>query len=149
VGNHRVDAFGRDRAQHVLEIFPVPARHPLQAHLAHDSERQIYRCFGARQDADQRDRSAGPDQAQRGIQRFRPADLDDQIDGIGEFPGTPRPIGLVAVIDDRVGAEFGELGGLRLAGLTKSHSTQMFSIRYRVSSGGTFIGPRSKCNCAI
>jgi hypothetical protein len=65
------------------------------------------------------DRSAGPDQAQRGIQRFRPADLDDQIDGIGEFTGTPRPIGLVAVIDDRVGAEFGELGelgGLRLAG---------------------------------
>jgi tetratricopeptide (TPR) repeat protein len=36
-----------------------------------------------------------------------------------------------------------------LFNLTKSHSTQMFSIRYRVSSGGTSIGPRSKCNCAI
>src|ERR1700691_6264206 len=33
--------------------------------------------------------------------------------------------------------------------LTKSHSTQMFSIRYRISSGGTSICPRSKCNCAI
>jgi predicted KAP-like P-loop ATPase len=37
----------------------------------------------------------------------------------------------------------------KMINLTKSHSTQMFSIRYRVSSGGTFIGPRSKCNCAI
>jgi Abortive infection alpha len=36
-----------------------------------------------------------------------------------------------------------------VSSLTKSHSTQMFSIRYRVSSGGTSIGPRSKCNYAI
>ena len=38
---------------------------------------------------------------------------------------------------------------LTLHSLTKSHSTQMFSIRYRISSGGTSICPRSKCNCAI
>jgi ubiquinone/menaquinone biosynthesis C-methylase UbiE len=33
--------------------------------------------------------------------------------------------------------------------LTKSHSGLMFSICYRISSGGTSIGPRSKFNRAI
>src|SRR5271168_4219169 len=38
---------------------------------------------------------------------------------------------------DRCGVEATQA---KLFNLTKSHSTQMFSIRYRVSSGGTSIG---------
>ena len=73
-------------------------------------------ALAAREDADQRYRSARPDQPQRGVQCFRAADLDDQIDSAaGQFPHLTRPIGFAAVIDDRVGAEFGEFGGLGLA----------------------------------
>src|ERR1700677_3439806 len=57
---------------------------------------------------------------------------------------TPHGIfAALAMTVEAMGLVDSQIVGRRLTNLTKSHSTQMFSIRYRVSSGGTSIGPRS------
>ena len=84
--NDGIDSMGGDGAQHRFEILAMAAGDALQAHLTHHGERQVDHSFGAGENADQRDRSAGTNETQGSVERIGAADLDDEVDrAAGKF----------------------------------------------------------------
>ena len=69
--------------------------------------------------------------------RFLKTSAPSSIEGIEKYLGS----GMIRGI--------GPVYAKKMVNLTKSHSSQMFSICYRICSDGASIGSPSKFNCAI